>query len=146
MILRVSLIASWLVLVSCASLLNAQEPDTKGKPETGRATLSLRASPVSGLAPLRVQLTGELKGGRDDDEELYCSAVEWAWGDGTISESAADCEPFEAGKSSIRRRYTVQHVYQEPGHFQVYLRLKKKNRTLTSASATVQIVGERLPD
>jgi hypothetical protein len=101
----------------------------------------VKASPTSGLAPIRVFLTGELKGGPDDYAEFYCPAVEWTWGDGTVSESSADCDPFEPGKSAIQRRYSIQHVYQLPGRFQVQLRLKKKDKTLTMATTAVQIMG-----
>lgn len=142
MLLRARLIALLLVPVAAASvLLHAQASDVKGKAEPKRASLSLKASPLSGMAPVRVSVTGELKGGRDDDEDLYCTTVAWDWGDGTVSENAADCEPFQPGKTAIQRRYAVTHLFREPGRFQVSLRLKKKDRTVVSASTTVQITG-----
>jgi hypothetical protein len=41
----------------------------------------------------------------------------------------ADCEPYDAGKSEIKRRYTVEHRYQESGRFKIILRLKKGERS-----------------
>jgi hypothetical protein len=141
-----------LVALSMAALLfpqpalrGAQGTDPKSKPDTKRPTLSVKASPPSGLAPIRVFLTAELKGGRDDYEDLYCPTVEWTWGDGTVSQSSADCDPFEAGRSTILRRYSVQHVYQLPGRFQVQLRLKKKDKPIVTAATSVQIAGASGP-
>jgi hypothetical protein len=129
------------VLCPQPALLDAQGAETRSKPESKRPALSVKASPTSGMAPIRVSLTGELKGGPDDDAEFYCSAVEWTWGDGTVSESSADCDPFEPGKSAIQRRYSIQHVYQLAGRFQVQLRLKKKGKTVATATTAVQILG-----
>ena len=142
LLLRARLIALLLVPAAAASVvLHAQASDVKAKGETRRAALSLKASPLSGMAPVRIYVTAELKGGRDDDEDLYCTTVAWDWGDGTVSESTADCEPFQPGKTTIQRRYAATHLFREPGRFQVSLRLKKKDRTVVSASTTVQITG-----
>ena len=46
----------------------------------------------------------------------YCASVEWVWGDDTRSESKTDCEPYEAGRSEIKRRYTLDHIYQSAGN------------------------------
>ena len=53
----------------------------------------------------------------DDFEEYYCPTIDWEWGDDTTSESTADCEPYEAGKSEIKRRFTVEHVFRHGGNF-----------------------------
>ena len=119
----------------------AQGADARTKADPKRPALSLKASPTSGMAPIRVYVTAELRGGPDDYEDYYCPAVEWTWGDGTVSESSVDCDPFEPGKSAIQRHYSIQHVYQRQGHFQVQLRLKKKARQVAAAITTVQISG-----
>ena len=62
-------------------------------------------------------LTAELRGGADDYEEFYCGSVEWDWGDDTKSESKTDCEPYEAGKSEIKRRFTIDHTYNIAGEY-----------------------------
>jgi hypothetical protein len=107
--------------------------------EAKRPKLSVRAQPAVGVAPFRVVLTGELQGGADDFEEYYCPTVEWAWGDDTTSESTLDCEPYEAGKSQIKRRFTVEHMFRRAGAFKVYFHLKRKDKVLASASVTIQV-------
>ena len=113
---------------------SAQQPSPQQRP-----SVRLRAQPSVAVAPARVVLTAELQGGADDFEEYYCPLVEWEWGDDTISQSSNDCEPFEAGKSQIRRRFTVEHTYRREGSYKVYFHLKRKDRVLGSATATVQI-------
>ena len=66
----------------------------------------------------------------DDFAEFYCPTVEWIWGDDTRAESSADCDPYEAGKSEIRRRYSVNRVFQTAGNFKVEFRLKQKDKVV----------------
>ena len=101
--------------------------------------MSLRAQPAVSVAPARIVLTAELQGGSDDFEEYYCPSIEWQWGDETTSESTLDCEPYEAGKSQIRRRFTVQHTYRHDGSYKIYFHLKRNERILGSASTTIQV-------
>lgn len=122
------------ILLVGTGAVRAASDDPDKKP-----SVSLRASPTVAFAPARIRLTAELRGGPDDFEELYCPAIEWDWGDGTTSSSAADCAPYEAGKSEIRRRYSVEHIYRQPGAFRVQFRLKKGTRINGFASATVQV-------
>jgi hypothetical protein len=102
-----------------------------------RPKIALRAQPSVGMTPARVVLTAELLGGADDFEEYYCPSVEWAWGDDTVSQSTSDCEPYELGVSSIRRRYAVEHVFRRPGTFRVYLRLKQRDKVVGSGTVSV---------
>jgi len=104
-----------------------------------KASLSLKASPSVSFAPARIVFLAELKGGSDDAEDLYCPTVEWEWGDGTTSTAEADCNPYETGKSQIKRRYSVEHQYRNPGAFKVLLRLKKGTRVTAAANASIQI-------
>lgn len=122
-----------------ASLAAAQKnDDTKKDPDTTRPKLSLTARPVISMAPSRVVLTAELLGGPNDAENYYCPSVEWDWGDGTQSESSADCPPYESGKSEIKRRYTVEHVFRA-GAYRVTLRLKRHERIMASATVNIQV-------
>src|SRR5215510_7078115 len=98
-------------------------------PQTWRPRITLKAQPVIAMAPARVVLTAEISGGANDFEEFYCPAVEWEWGDGTHSESASDCAPYEPGKSEIKRRYTVEHVFRA-GAYRVMFHLKRSNRSV----------------
>ena len=86
----------------------------------------------------RVVLTAELSGGANDFQEYYCPTVLWDWADGTESESTLDCEPYQAGKSEIKRRYTVQHIFRAGAH-KVWVRLKRNDKLLASANVTIQI-------
>ena len=67
-----------------------------------------------GFAPFRVVLTADVKGGPDDYEQYYCATIEWDMGDGNRAEQSADCDPYEAGKSQIKRRYVREQVFDTP--------------------------------
>lgn len=122
------------VAVVLATTAAATELDKKLKP-----SVSLRASPQVGFSPLRVVLTAELTGGVDDFEDFYCPSVEWVWGDDTRSESRVDCEPYEAGKSQIKRRYTIDHTFNTMGEYRVEFRLKQKKKSVGGARTTVRV-------
>jgi hypothetical protein len=108
------------------------------------------------FSPARIVVTGELTGVADDNQGFYCPAVEWEWGDGTKSEDSADCEPYQAGKSEIKRHFTTDHTYrieeappvpsagQQPDYhdFHIQLRLRKNGKVIASAGTSVKIKGE----
>lgn len=124
-----------LALVVGPLSIQARPSDTKDK----KPALTLKANPAVGFAPMRIFLSAELKGGPNDYQEYYCPTVEWDWGDGTRSESTADCEPYEAGKSEIKRRFAVEHMFRLPGIFNVQIRLKRKEKVLVAAATTLRI-------
>ena len=103
-----------------------------------RPKLSLKVNPSMGTNPVRVVASADLNGGADDYEEFYCPSIEWDWGDDTRSNNAADCDPYEAGKSQITRRFTADHTYRQAGSFRIQFRMKKKDKT-SAASTTVQV-------
>ena len=111
----------------------------RGQGGNKKPSLSLKASPSVSFAPARIVVVAEVKGGADDLEEFYCPTVEWEWGDLTTSTVEADCEPYAPGKSTIKRRYTVEHRYKNSGGFKIILRLKKGDRVIASANAQVQV-------
>ena len=157
------------ILIAVASLVLAAAPGAaraqntpKDPKENPRPRLVLRAQPVVAVAPARIVLTAELVGGANDFEEFYCASVEWDWGDGTKSESKSDCDPYEAGKSEIKRRYAQEHTFrannsttssatgfsgaggdlsqnQQPIQFRVRFSLKQKNKTVGSGQATIEV-------
>jgi hypothetical protein len=127
------------VAVSLATVLHAA--GQKDSPKNERPSLSLRVTPQTVIAPARVTGSAELRGGSSNFEEYYCVTVEWEWDDGTISQSTTDCDPYEPGKSEIRRRYTSTHAYERAGAYKVSFRLKKKDKTLAMATAVVQVTG-----
>ena len=131
------------VLLATGVSLPAQSGD-KGKEEKKqpkRPSLSLKAAPGTGMVPIRVSATAELKGGDDDFQEYYCPTVEWNWGDGTVSEAANDCDPYEPGVSQIRRRFTQSHNYKRAGAFRIVFRLKHRDKVLTSQATVVRLLG-----
>jgi hypothetical protein len=130
---QVLVLALGALLVIPANALLAREQGNK------KPSLSLKASPAVSFAPARIVIVAEVKGGSNDYEEFYCPSIEWDWGDLTTSTAEADCEPYEAGKSEIRRRYTVEHRYKNPGGFKIVLRLKKGNKIVATANTMVQV-------
>ena len=135
--------ASLLVAAALTIGVSAQKTGKDGKdPKDAsdpRPKVSLRAQPVIAMSPARVVLTAELNGGANDFEEFYCGAVEWEWGDGTKSESSADCAPYEAGKSEIKRRFTVEHVFDRPGNFRVMFHLNRRDKAVGNATINIQV-------
>ncbi|HOC18944.1 MAG TPA: hypothetical protein PKK95_11780 [Vicinamibacterales bacterium] len=108
---------------------------SKGK----KPELIVRASPMVGFAPAKVQFLAILQGGDDDYEEYYCTGIEWDWDDDTVSQSTPDCDPYEPGESRITRRYSATHVFRLDGRYEVKFKLKRKNDVLALASVTIQV-------
>jgi hypothetical protein len=127
-------------LVLTTAVVAAQQPGkpSKDKDQDKHPNLKLTARPPLSMSPARVVLTADLNGGPDDAEDYYCPTVEWDWGDGTMSESTSDCEPYAPGKSEIRRRYSIVHIFQA-GNYRVVLRLKKRDKMVTSATVMVDV-------
>ena len=134
--------ASLILSMTLAASAAAQKPDkdSKDNPDNKRPQIKLKAQPVISMAPSRVVLTAELVGGANDYEDFYCPTIEWDWGDGTQSESTSDCEPYQAGKSEIKRRFTVEHVFRA-GYYHVAFRLKRRDKAVAAATTTVQVQG-----
>ena len=124
-----------------------------------KPSIKLKANPTVGMSPFRVVVTAEITGGSDDFEDFYCASVEWDWGDGTRSESKEDCDPYEVGKSRIKRRYTQEHTYrssistspfgasdpsdvsntQQGAQMRIRFALKQKSKTVGSSQTSVQV-------
>lgn len=104
-----------------------------------RPKLTVKANPTIAISPARVVASADVTGGADDLEEFYCAGVEWDWGDDTRSNNSADCEPYEAGKSQIKRRFTADHVYRTAGDYRIQFKLKKKDKSIAAASTSVKI-------
>jgi len=107
--------------------------------EDRKPSLSLRATPPVGFSPLRVRVVVDVRGGADDYADFYCPSVEWDWGDGTVSEASADCDPYEAGKSAIQRRWTSEHIFRQSGGYKIVFRLKQRNKAVAVSTTQVQV-------
>lgn len=134
-----------LVAVMTAAVAAAGRPATSWAPAPAaaqppkRPSLTLTASPMVAATPAKVFFLGELKGGSDDYEDLYCPTVEWDWGDDTSSESTVQCEPYEPGTSLIQRRYSTQHEFKTAGTYRVQLKLKKKNKVIVTTHVLLRV-------
>jgi hypothetical protein len=111
----------------------------EGDGDDKKPSLALKANPPVGFSPLRVRVVVDVKGGANDYADFYCPSIEWDWGDGTVSENSSDCDPYEAGKSAIPRRFSAEHIYRQAGAFKLVFRLKQKNKTIAATRGNVQV-------
>lgn len=105
------------------------------KPEKPR--FDVRVSPRMAFSPVNVLVVAELKGG-DDLEQYYCPELEWDWDDGGRSVQESDCPPLESG-GTFERRYTAYHAFRQAGTYNVKVTLRKANRSIAVAAATVTV-------
>ena len=114
-------------------------------PKLKKPKLDLRATPRMAFSPVNILLVAELTGG-DDVEEYYCPELEWDWDDGGKSVHEADCPEYEAGKSTIERRFTAEHQYPKAGLYNVKLTMRHANRTLAQTTIKITVrpgLGDR---
>ena len=107
--------------------------------DSKKPSVSLRASPAAGFSPMKVAVVAEVKGGSDDFADFYCPTIEWVWGDDTRTESSSDCEPYEPGKSTIRRHYAMSRVFDTAGNYKIEFRMKQKNKVVGAGSINIQV-------
>jgi hypothetical protein len=119
-------------------ILASGQKDSEKDKDAKRPKIMLRAQPMVAMSPARIVLTAELIGGSNDFEDYYCPTVQWDWGDGTQSESTNDCAPFEAGKTELKRRFTIEHVFRA-GAYRVMFRLKHREKAVGVASVNIQV-------
>jgi len=127
---------SWVLAVSVAAVaaLGATPSGKDTKP-----SIVVKATPTVGFAPMRIVLTADINGGPDDYEQFYCATAEWDMGDGNKSELNTDCDPYEPGKSQIKRRYVKEQVFQIPGDFRVAFNLKQRDKIVASGRTTIRV-------
>lgn len=123
-----------LALVLSSPVYAGRLPDKDKRP-----SIIVKASPAVAFSPARVVVTADLRGGEADAEEIYCPAIEWQWGDGTRSDQSADCEPYEAGKSEIKRHFIADRVFETSGDYRVEFRIRQKDKIIASGSTVVKI-------
>ena len=132
-------VAQVVILAFSALLVIPNALQAREQGGTKKPSLSLKVTPAVTFAPARIVVVAEVKGGAENNEEFYCPTVEWEWGDFTTSTAEADCEPYDADKSQIRRRYTVEHQFKNPGTFRIRLLLKKGDKVIASSNTQVQV-------
>ena len=123
-------------VVALLLALLALSPSQKDK---DKPSISVKASPTIAFSPVRVVVTADIRGGPNDYEDFYCPSIEWHWGDGTSSNQTVDCDPYEAGKSEIKRHFTASKVYHSSGDYRVQFKIKKKDKTIAVAGTEVKI-------
>jgi hypothetical protein len=145
---RTATLRVWLpALVSAVFLSLAVSPHSESEGKNGKPTVSIKASPAMGFAPLRVVVTADIKGGPNDYEEFYCATVEWdivsldGKGDGNKSEQRLECDPYEAGKSEIKRRYIREQIFKFPGEYTIRFSLKQKNKVVGGGRTSLRVRG-----
>jgi len=131
--------ASYVLLAGLTFVVSMTRDTLAQKGDDKKPSLSLKATPPVGFSPLKVRMTADIKGGTDDNQDLYCPGTEWDWGDDLSSDSSEDCAPYEAGKSTIKRRYSAEHIYKYEGTYTARLKLKQGKRVVASTTTTVQV-------
>ena len=131
--------ALWTLAAIAVVLMASGHPSAQRDAADKKPSLSLKATPPAGFAPLRVHLVVDVKGGPNDYADFYCPTVHWDWDDGTISETSEDCNPYEAGKSTIRRRFSADHTFRLSGDYRLTFRLKQKDKVISSATTTLTV-------
>ena len=135
------LIVAALATAVLASVVAAGGPVNAGQrsDDNKKPSLTFKATPPVGFAPLKVRVVVDLKGGANDYADFYCATVEWDWADGNISGGGEDCDPYQAGKSEIQRRFTAEHTFRQGGDFEIAFRLKQKSRVVAYTKGMVRV-------
>lgn len=133
------------VFVAAVGTLAATVPLSSSLDKNDKPTITIKASPPVAFAPKRVVLTVELKGGPDDYQDFYCATVEWdintlsGGGDGAKAQQRLECDPYEPGKSEIKRIYIRDQMFRTAGDYRIQFNLKQKNKVVGSARTTIKI-------
>ena len=105
--------------------------------------LTLKVSPAVGTPSTLFVFRAVLTGGEESDD-LYCLTAEWIWeeqADSSLNE--AECPAYKKGETPIERTFTEEQSFRSAGPHLVRLVLRKGDREVASAGATVTI--RRLP-
>lgn len=134
-------------LFTAALVSIAVSPSSENDDKNRKPTVSIKVNPAIGFAPMRVVMTADIKGGADDYAEFYCATVEWdvvaldGKGDGNKSEQRLECDPYEPGKSEIKRRYIREQVFRFPGEYTVRFNLKQKDKVVGGGRTSLRVRG-----
>lgn len=140
------LVCTSIVMSSAMAANDVPRPTDETVQGKGRPKAALRVNPAMIFPPARVVGTAELTEGANDYQDYYCPKIEWDWGDHTTSESGEDCDPYEAGKTEIRRRYSADHNYRRdpmggPAQYEVIFRMRQGSKIVLSLRQTIKVQG-----
>ena len=145
---RSATVPVWLPALFTAALISvAVSPSIALDDKNARPSVSIKANPAIGFAPMRVVMTVDIKGGADDYAEFYCATIEWdivsldGKGDGNKSEQRLECDPYEPGKSEIKRRYVREQIFRFPGEYTIRFNLKQKDRVVGGGRTSLRVRG-----
>jgi hypothetical protein len=144
---RTATLRLWLPALFTAALISIAVSPSSAEDKNGRPSISVKANPAMGFAPMRVVVTVDLKGGSDDYAEFYCATVEWdivaldGKGDGNKSEQRLECDPYEPGKSEIKRRYVREQIFRFPGEYTIRFSLKQKDKVVGGGRTSLRVRG-----
>lgn len=133
--------SSALAIAAALTLCGSAGSGAQSTAEAKKPSLAFNINPPVGFAPLRARIVVDVRGGDDDYADFYCPTIEWDWGDGTKSANSEDCDPYEQGKSTIRRRFSTERTFRQPGAYRISFRLKQRDRVVASSSGQVQVRG-----
>jgi hypothetical protein len=105
-----------LVLAMSNSVENASAAQVRPAVQT-EAGVSLTVSLLEGQRRT-FRLVAEIKGGRDNDPDLYCQPLTWGFGDGPALTVTPMCAPWTQDVM-IRRRFDTRHAYEHAGTYNV---------------------------
>ena len=145
---RTATLRVWLPTLFTAALVSiAVSPSSENDDKNRKPSVSIKANPAMGFAPMRVVMTADIKGGADDYAEFYCATVEWdvialdGKGDGNKSEQRLECDPYEPGKSEIKRRYVREQIFRFPGEYTIRFNLKQKDKVVGGGRTSLRVRG-----
>ena len=109
------------LLLIPSNALQAREQGGNKKP-----SLSLKASPSVSFAPARIVVVAEVKGGAGRFRGVLLPDRRMGMGRlDARQRSKPIANRTRRARATIKRRYTVEHRFKNPGAFKIILRLKK---------------------
>jgi hypothetical protein len=124
---RTATLRVWLPALFTAALISIAASPSGAEDKNGRPSISVKANPAMGFAPMRVVVTVDLKGGSDDYAEFYCATVEW------------DIVSLD-GKGD-KRRYVREQIFRFPGEYTIRFSLKQKDKVVGGGRTSLRVRG-----
>ncbi len=108
------------VLGASACAGNSVESGSPTQPtRPGTVDMIMQVQDVDGESRT-FRFIAEIRGGPDNNPDLYCVATTWRFGDGPPLASSPGCAPWTP-EVRIRRRFETVHAYEAPGSYETSL-------------------------